>query len=365
MTDTEYMKLAIALAKKGCGWVNPNPMVGAIVVKNDKIIGQGYHKKYGTLHAERNALANCKTSPEGATLYVTLEPCCHYGKTPPCTDAIIASKIKRVVFGSYDSNPLVAGKSSKILVENGISVTAGMLQKECDALNPIFFYYIQNKRPYVMMKYAMTMDGKIATRTNKSQWITGTKARSQVHKDRHKFSAIMVGLGTVLADDPLLTCRNKNSKNPTRIVCDSHLKIPLTSKIVKTTDLAPTIIATTITDIQIHQPYIHAGCQILVVPQKNGYIDLSCLMNKLGEINIDSVLLEGGATLNWSALQSGIVNKIQTYIAPKIFGGTAKSPVMGIGIDFPNKAFKLTKPKIIRFDEDILLESEVIKCLQE
>lgn len=365
MTDIEYMNLAIKLAKKGCGWVNPNPMVGAVIVKDNRIIGIGYHAKYGKLHAERNALANCQVSPAGATIYVTLEPCCHYGKTPPCTDAILKSGIRRVVVGSSDPNPLVAGKGIETLRSHGIEVTENILKEKCDALNQSFFHYIQSGTPYVVMKYAMTLDGKIATSTGKSQWITSETARQRVHEDRHRYSAIMVGVGTVLTDDPMLTCRLKNGRNPLRIVCDTNLKTPLSSKLVTSTDIAGTLLATAVTNLERHRPYLEAGCNILVLPQKDGHIDLNCLMAKMGEIKVDSILLEGGGTLNWSALRSGVVNKVQAYIAPKLFGGNGKTPVAGLGVDQPDEAFQLSKPTITLVGQDILLESEVIGCLQE
>ncbi len=365
MEEMEYMRLAIQLARQGCGWVNPNPMVGAVIVKDGKIIGQGCHKKYGELHAERNALANCHTSTTGATLYVTLEPCCHYGRTPPCTEAIIESGIGRVVVGSYDPNPMVAGKGIAILRSHGIEVMEKAAKDECDKLNESFFYYIQSKTPYVVMKYAMTMDGKIATHTGKSQWITGSAARQRVHEDRHRYSALMVGAGTVLADDPMLTCRLENGRNPLRIICDTSLRTPLQAKVVLTTGIAPTLIATAVTDTNRHRPYLDAGCEIMVLPQKDNHIDLNSLMQRLGEKQIDSLLLEGGGTMNWSALQSGVVNKVQAYIAPKLFGGIGKTPVEGVGVDHPEGAFLLSKPVITQIDEDILLESEVIWCLQE
>ena len=365
MDEIEYMRLAIQLARQGCGWVNPNPMVGAVIVKDGKIIGQGYHKKYGEPHAERNALANCQTSTSGATLYVTLEPCCHHGRTPPCTEAIIESGISRVVVGSSDPNPLVAGKGIAILHSHGIEVIENVAKNECNRLNESFFHYIQSRTPYVVMKYAMTMDGKIATGTGKSQWITGSAARRRVHEDRHRYSAIMAGVGTVLTDDPMLTCRLENSRNPLRIICDTSLRTPLQAKIVTTNDTAPTLIATAVTDTNRHQPYLNAGCEIMVLPQKDNHIDLNSLMQRLGEKQIDSLLLEGGGTLNWSALQSGIVNKVQAYVAPKLFGGSGKTPVEGVGVDHPGKAFLLDKPVITRVGEDILLESEVIRCIQE
>lgn len=360
MNDTEYMRLAIQLARQGCGWVNPNPMVGAVVVKDGSIIGQGWHERVGEPHAERNALANCQTSTSGATLYVTLEPCCHHGRTPPCTEAILERGIKRVVVGSTDSNPLVAGKGIAFLRSYGIEVIEGTAKGECDKLNESFFHYIQNRTPYVVMKYAMTMDGKIATHSGKSQWITGSAARQRVHEDRHRYSAIMAGIGTVLIDDPMLTCRLEHSRNPLRIICDTRLRTPLQAKIVTTAYTAPTLIATAIADTNRHQPYLDAGCEIMVLPQKDNHIDLNSLMLRLGENQIDSLLLEGGSALNWSAMQSGIVNKLQAYIAPKLFGGSAKTPIEGLGVYYPDEAFLLSKPVITQLGEDILLESEVI-----
>lgn len=361
MTDNEYMKFALHLAQKGCGFVNPNPMVGAVIVKNEAIIGQGWHEKYGLLHAERNALASCKESPKGATIYITLEPCCHYGKTPPCTEAIIKSGISRVVIGSADPNPLVAGKGAQALRHHGIEVIENVLKQECDKLNEVFFHYITTGLPLVVMKYAMTQDGKIATSTGKSKWITGELARQKVQQDRHRYSAIMVGVGTVLMDNPLLTCRIDKGRNPIRIVCDTNLKTPLTSQIVATASNIPTIIATCCEDTQKHKPYLDASCRVLVVPRKEKYIDLNLLLKKLGEEKIDSILLEGGGTLNWSALVNGIVNKIQVYIAPKLFGGiTAKTPVAGVGVEDPNNAFFLKNSTITQLGEDILIESEVV-----
>lgn len=362
MTDEYYMARAIELAKKGMGFVNPNPMVGAVVVKNGKIIGEGWHEKYGELHAERNALANCTESPNGATIYVTLEPCCHYGKTPPCTEAIIENGIKRVVIGSDDCNPLVEGKSKKLLRDKGIEVTEHVLKDECDALNEPFFWFISHSRPFVVLKYAMTADGKIATRTGLSKWITSEEARKRVHHDRHRYAAVMVGTGTVLKDDPLLTCRLKNGRNPIRIVCDTNLRTPLSSRIVCTANEVRTIIATSCTDKEKQAPYIQSGCEILEVSAENGHVSLTELMRLLGEQKIDSVLLEGGAALNWSALQSGIVNKVQTYIAPKIFGGdAAKTPVGGLGAESPSQAFELRLRSVERIGADILAESDVIR----
>ncbi|MCI5853047.1 MAG: bifunctional diaminohydroxyphosphoribosylaminopyrimidine deaminase/5-amino-6-(5-phosphoribosylamino)uracil reductase RibD, partial [Firmicutes bacterium] len=243
MINSDYMKLAIQLALQGTGHTSPNPLVGAVIVKDDQIIGQGYHARYGDLHAERAALAACTQSPEGATIYVTLEPCCHHGKQPPCTEAILESGIKHVIIGSRDPNPLVSGKGSRILREHGIEVTEDFMREECDAINAIFFHYIQTGMPYVTLKYAMTMDGRIATRTGASRWITGEKARENVHKDRNRHAAILAGIGTVLTDDPLLNCRIDGGKDPVRVICDTSLRIPLDSQIVHTAKEIPTIIA--------------------------------------------------------------------------------------------------------------------------
>ena len=364
MTDQEYMLRAIQLAKKGEGWTNPNPMVGAVIVKDGRIIGEGYHKKCGELHAERNAIASLTESAEGATIYVTLEPCCHYGKTPPCTEAIIEQKIKKVVIGSRDPNPKVAGK-----------VVQDFMREECDCLNPVFFHYITTKTPYVVMKYAMTLDGKIATKTGASKWITGEPARQEVQHMRHRYMGIMAGIGTVLADDPMLTCRLKgteNGANPVRIICDSTLRTPLESQIVRSAKEIPTILATCNRQEAMHMPYIEAGCKILVTPEKDGHVDLSDLMRQLGQLGIDSVILEGGGTLNWSALQAGIVQKVQAYVAPKLFGGTeAKTPVEGQGFQTPADAVELTRTKITALGLDWLIEGYPVEnrrnmgCLQE
>ena len=336
MKDSEYMELALMLAKNGLGWTAPNPMVGAVLVKDGEIIGQGWHEKCGEPHAERNALANCKKSPQGATLYVTLEPCCHQGRQPPCVDAILEAGIRRVVVGSADPNPLVAGKGIR------------------------FFHYIQTKRPFVVMKYAMTMDGKIATYTGASKWITSETARAHVQEQRHKYTAIMVGVGTVLADNPMLNCRMEGRKNPIRIICDTHLRTPLDTKIVATAKEIQTILATCCADRKKQEAYLAAGCQILQVNEKNGHVDLQELMQKLGEQEIDSILIEGGGTLHWTALEEGIVQKVQAYIAPKLFGGrTAKTPIEGQGVATPAEAFYLKNSKIIPLGEDFLIESEV------
>lgn len=360
MNDTDYMRMAIDLARKGEGWTSPNPMVGAVIVKEGRIIGRGYHQRYGEFHAERNALASCTESPKEALMYVTLEPCCHHGKQPPCVDAILESGISHVIVGSSDPNPLVSGQGIRILREHGVQVTEGFMKEECDRLNPIFFHYIQTKRPYVVMKYAMTMDGKIAAYTGASKWITGETAREHVQTQRHRFRGIMAGVGTVLADDPLLTCRMPGGRNPIRIICDSRLRTPLSSQIVKTAKEIPTYLATCCPDPEKQIPYIQKGCHILTTPEKDGRVDLQELMKILGREKIDSILLEGGGALNWSALKSGIVQKVQAYIAPKLFGGkNAKTPIGGTGFPEPSDSVLLKNSVITPLGEDFLIESEV------
>ena len=377
MTDQEYMLRAIQLAKKGEGWTNPNPMVGAVIVKDGRIIGEGYHKKCGELHAERNAIASLTESAEGATIYVTLEPCCHYGKTPPCTEAIIEQKIKKVVIGSRDPNPKVAGKGAQILRESGITVVQDFMREECDCLNPVFFHYITTKTPYVVMKYAMTLDGKIATKTGASTWITGEPARQEVQHMRHRYMGIMAGIGTVLADDPMLNVRVEGWKSPVRIVCDSSLRIPLDSQIVRSAKEYRTIVAYAgreeNEEITEKIERLQAkGVDTVCCPDEKGQIDLKKLMTYLGNEGIDSILLEGGGTLNDSALRAGIVKEVHCFIAPKLFGGkNSKTPVEGIGIGLPSEALKLKCTDICRIGEDIRIICQVCEkeqegpCLQE
>lgn len=362
MTDQEFMALALNLARKGAGWTSPNPMVGAVIVKDGQIIAQGYHARCGDLHAERAALAACQGDPAGATLYVTLEPCCHHGRQPPCTDAILEAGIARVVVGSGDPNPLVAGKGLEILRSHGVQVTEGVLAEECRALNDVFFHFIQTGRPYVVLKYAMTLDGKLAAYTGASQWITGEEARRHVHTQRGRFRSIMVGVDTVIADDPQLTCRLEGGRNPLRVVCDTNLRTPLAAQVVQTAREVPTYLATCVTQEGRLAPYRSLGVNILPVPREGGHVDLNSLMDLLGKMGVDSVLLEGGATLHWAAVQGGLVDKVQAYIAPKILGGQgAKSPVGGQGFPHPDQALQLKNPVLTRLGPDFLLESEVAK----
>ena len=357
----EYMRRALELARKGEGHTSPNPMVGCVVVKDGRIISEGYHEKYGEFHAERNALTRCTEDTAGADLYVTLEPCCHQGKTPPCTDIIIEKKIARVFVGSMDSNPLVAGKGVQILREHGIYVETGILEEECLKLNEVFYHYITTKTPFVVMKYAMTLDGKIACATGDSKWVTGEIARTQVHRMRGRYRGIMVGIGTVLADDPMLNCRVEGGVDPVRIICDSNLHIPLESQIVKTASEIETIVACSQESLEAERKQEkirklkEAGIQLIGTEGAHG-VNLVELMKKLGEQNIDSILLEGGGTLNASALEDGIVNKVYAYIAGKLIGGMdARSPVEGMGIDRMADAITLKDMEIERLGDDFCI----------
>ena len=378
MPKEKYMRRAIELAKKGSGHVNPNPLVGAVIVRDGEIIGEGYHECYGQLHAERNAIANAKkrgNSLEGSTIYVTLEPCCHYGKTPPCTEAIIEEKIARVVVGSDDPNPLVSGKGFQMLREKGIEVIPHFLKEECDAMNHVFFHYIRTGTPYVAMKYAMTMDGKIACYTGDSKWVTGEESRAHVQTLRNHYKGIMAGIGTVLADDPMLNCRIEGRRDPIRIIADSHLRIPMDSQLVRTAGQQPLIVACLPdADEEKAAQLQEKGVEVLRIPgvttaditeEQKEVISLPVLMKELGARKIDGILLEGGGQLNESALQAGIVDRIYCYIAPKIFGGAqAKTPVEGQGLTRAADAWQFNRIGMQEFGQDILLEYEKAQELQ-
>lgn len=377
MFEEKYMLRAIELAKKGMGAVNPNPLVGAVIVKDGMIIGEGYHARYGELHAERAAFKNLTEDAEGAEMYVTLEPCCHFGKQPPCTHAIVEHKIKKVYVGSDDPNEKVAGKGIAYLRANGVEVFTQQLKEECDKLNSIFFHYITTKTPYVMMKYAMTMDGKIATKTGASKWITNEASRLDVQRKRNEYMGIMVGIGTVLADNPMLNCRIEGGRNPVRIICDSKLRIPLDSNIVKTAGEIKTIVAAaTPTDrykdelLSKKKALEEKGINVILTKTSGdetglGRVNLNQLMQLLGEQGIDGIMLEGGADLNYSAINADIVQEVRVYIAPKIFGGKeAKTPVGGEGIEIVDmaKQYRLVETEMI--DNDIVLTYKKIPPIE-
>ena len=291
---------------------------------------------------------------------MTLEPCCHTGKQPPCTEAVLASGVKRVIVGCTDPNPVVAGRGIRLLREKGLEVVAGVLRGECERQNEVFFHFMRTKLPFTVLKYAMTLDGKTATVSGKSQWITGEAARKRVHEDRGRYMAILTGVSTVLADNPQLTCRIPGGKNPIRVIADTKLRTPLSSTVVQTARETPTWIVTAVSDAGRKKAYEDAGCRVLSVPAKEGELDLQAMMQRLGEEKVDSVMVESGGTLAWSFLKAGLVNRVQAYIAPKIFGGAgAPTPVRGTGVDAPPEAFLLKKPEAVWLGEDLLLEYEV------
>lgn len=363
--DEFYMKRALELSLKGIGKTSPNPLVGAVIVKNGKIIGEGYHECYGGPHAEVNAINNATEDVEGSTIYVTLEPCSHVGKTPPCADLLVSNKISKAVIAMIDPNPKVSGKGIEILRQNGIETITGILEEEAKKTNEVFIKYILEKRPFCILKTAMTLDGKIATKLGESMWITNEKSRYFVHELRNRVSGIMVGINTVINDNPSLTTRlNEGGIDATRIIIDSSLKIPLNSKVLNLNSTKKTIIATTekadgdkrkqLSDID--------NVEVLIVPQKNSHVDLVSLFDCLGKRGIDSIMVEGGSELNFSVLKEGLADKVVTFIAPKILGGgESKTPVSGAGFEHLNDAVVLEDINIKTFDEDIMIEAYVRK----
>lgn len=360
MTQKEqYMQMAIDIAKTAMGKTSPNPLVGCVIVKDGKVIQKACHEKYGEFHAERNALTRCKEDVTGAELYVTLEPCCHYGKTPPCTEIIIEKKIKKVYVGSMDSNPLVSGKGVSILREHGIEVECGILEEECNKMNEIFFHFIENKTPFVAAKYAMTLDGKIAAYTGDSKWVTNEKSRRYVQELRKQYSGIMVGINTVLADDPMLNCRIEDGVNPVRIILDSNLRIPDDCNIVSTADNIKTIVACAENPPEQRVKELEEK-NIHIIRTRGTKVNLRELMVELGKLKIDSVLIEGGGMVNAAAFEEGIVNKVYAFVAPKIImGKDAKSPVSGKGIELMRDALQIKDITTEMMGDDILIKGYV------
>ena len=360
MSAEEYMKLALGLARRGLGWTSPNPIVGAVLVKDNLIIGRGYHRRFGDNHAEVNALQNTTADPAGATLYVTLEPCCHHGKTPPCVDTIIRNQVERVIIGTLDPNPEVNGKGVKILNENGIETSVGVLEEECRELNETHFKYMTTGLPLVTLKFAQTLDGRIATASGDSRWISSEKFQKLAHRLRSINDAVLVGINTVLADDPQLTVRLVKGRNPTRIILDSKLRTPLKSKIVRTCDAAPVIIVTTKgSDSQKAARLRRLGIEVLEVPSGvSGDIDLKHLLQALGERKISSLLVEGGAKVITSFLSHKLADRVVVAIAPKILGKGIDA-VGELNITQLSQALKLNFQKTSRAGDDVVIEAKV------
>lgn len=389
--DARFMRRAIELAWRGWGWTNPNPLVGCVLVRDGRIIGEGWHEKCGQAHAERNALADCahraadgaadaqrvdaddapagdpaRGHARGATAYVTLEPCCHTGKQPPCTEALIAAGVARVVVGSRDPNPLVAGKGSAQLREAGIRVNEDALRDECDELNPVFFRFISRKTPYVVAKWAMSADGKIACASGDARWVSGPESRRDTHELRHRLAAIAVGINTVIADDPLLTCRRegKPGNQPLRVTLDSRLRIPEDCALVRSCAQgeAPLAVATCAdvddpaTDAGAKAQRLRAlGVEVLRVPQDDaGRIAIRPLLHALGEKGIDSLLVEGGSGIHGAFFDEGAVDEAVVYLAPKVVGGAgAPGPVAGAGAARMAEAAVLGRPRAHALGDDL------------
>ncbi|MDI6776850.1 MAG: bifunctional diaminohydroxyphosphoribosylaminopyrimidine deaminase/5-amino-6-(5-phosphoribosylamino)uracil reductase RibD [Syntrophales bacterium] len=361
MTDKFYMRRALRLARRGEKWVSPNPMVGAVIVKEDRIIGEGYHERFGGNHAEINAIRNASEAIEDATLYVTLEPCNHYGRTPPCVETLIACKPVRVVIGTSDPNPLVTGKGIEALKNHGIETTLGILEKECKQLNERFFKFIKTRIPFVTLKFAQSLDGRIAGSTGDSRWISSTASLRFAHTLRSIHDGILVGIGTVLQDDPDLTVRLVRGRNPVRIVVDSHLRIPLKARVLKNQEIAKTIIATTCqASFKKRARLEEMGIEILPVAQDNDCrINLKKLLTELGKRNVSSILVEGGAEIITSTLKEELADRVIIVIAPKIIGKGIEA-VGDLGSKITADAFRLSYKKVSRKGDDIIIELQVV-----
>lgn len=358
-SDERYMWMALDLARKGCGKTNPNPMVGAVLVKDGEVVGTGFHHRAGEPHAEVIALKEAGEKARGATLYTNLEPCSHFGRTPPCTEALIEAGIRKVVMATTDPNPLVAGNGAAMLKQAGIKVKHGVLEEKAKRLNEVFFKYILSGTPFVVAKTAMTMDGKIATATGKSRWISGKKSRLFVHRLRSMCDGIMVGINTVLQDNPRLDVRleGEEESNPIRIIVDSEAKLPLDAIVVKTAPQHKTILATTARAAGQKLASLRSrGVEVLVLPAQNEKVDLRALMHALGQQEISILLVEGGGTLNYSLLEQNLIDKLYCFIAPLLFGGRgAPTPLEGAGIMEPEQAWVVENMEIKQLENDLLI----------
>ncbi|EFK05607.1 riboflavin biosynthesis protein RibD [delta proteobacterium NaphS2] len=358
--DTHFMKLAVKEARKGLGRTSPNPAVGAVIVKEGRVVASGFHKQAGMPHAEVEAFRKVGNRAPGATLYVTLEPCNHHGKTPPCTELILKSGVKRVVVGMRDPNPLVTGGGCDYLEKKGLEVVTGILEDECIRLNEAFTKFITTGRPFVIAKSAITLDGWTATSAHHSQWITNEKSRHFVHRLRDRVDAVLMGIGTVLADDPAMTARlgAKKGKDPTRIVVDTNFRTPAGAKVMKHDSTAPTIIATSVEGNRSRpdRGKHPKGVETLVCPKQGDKLDLNWLMDKLGEMSITSILVEGGSMILGAMIRAQLIDKFYVFIAPKILGGGDGIPMAaGAGPKTMDDSLGLKDTSVRRFGDDVLI----------
>ena len=352
MSDQRFMEQALTLAEKGEGTVNPNPLVGALVVKGGEIVGQGYHQIFGGPHAEVFALAEAGAKARGATLYVNLEPCSHHGKTPPCTDRILQAGIQRVVIATHDPNPLTHGRGVARLEQAGLEITEGVLEKPAQRMNEIFFKFITTGLPFIQLKLATTLDGKIATRAGDSKWISGEAARTETHRLRRRFASVLVGAETVIADDPELTVRHVAGRNPIRIVLDGRGRIPIEARLLR--QPGRTIVVTASMQQEKEKRLIDAGTEVWHLDNRER-VNLSVLLERLGEEAIDSVLVEGGGETAASFLEADLVDKVSFFIAPLILGGQNAAPAVGgEGVAKIADGIPLTDVDVTQVGEDTL-----------
>jgi diaminohydroxyphosphoribosylaminopyrimidine deaminase / 5-amino-6-(5-phosphoribosylamino)uracil reductase len=364
--DQRYMDQALRLAARATGRTRPNPVVGCIIVSNNKIVGRGFHPKAGDPHAEVFALTEAGEQARGGTAYVTLEPCSHTGRTPPCSQALIKAGVSRVVAAMTDPNPQVSGKGMKMLAEAGIETKVGVREKEAQALNRPFITWITQGRPMVTLKMAASLDGKTATRTGESQWITGPDARRRVQAMRNRHDVVMVGIGTVLADNPRLNCRMAGGRDPIRLVVDSRLRIPPQATIFNSSTTAPLMVATLEgSDSKSVKKLENQGVDVILCPENGtGQVDLPGLMQQLGQREITSVLSEAGGILSDGLLNAGVVDRLALFLAPKLIGGQeAPGLLKGLGIDRLDQAQKIGDMTFTQVGDDILLEGNLLRCL--
>jgi diaminohydroxyphosphoribosylaminopyrimidine deaminase/5-amino-6-(5-phosphoribosylamino)uracil reductase len=355
--DWPWMQRALELAEQGRGRVEPNPLVGAVVVRDGRVVGEGWHTYYGGPHAEVNALAAAGEAARGATLYVTLEPCCHHGKTPPCTDAILRAGVGRVVAAMTDPFPPVAGQGAALLRAAGLAVELGLGEAEARRLNAPYLKLLATGRPYVRAKWAMTLDGKIATRTGDSKWISNAASRRWVHALRGRMDAILVGIGTVLADDPQLTARPPGPRTPARIVLDHRGRLPADSYLARTAREVPVIVVTGATVPDDRAGALRAlGCEVLRLPETDDRAGVLALLDELGRRRMTNLLVEGGSAVLGSLVDARALDEVHVFIAPRLAGGVAaRTPVAGAGVDRIDEALALTSWQVEQVDGDVLI----------
>lgn len=365
--DEYWMKQALRLAEKGRGHTSPNPMVGAVLIKGDKVVGKGYHRRAGEAHAEAIALREAGQEAKGATLYINLEPCSHFGRTPPCAPALIEAGVVRVVVGTEDPNPLIKGKGLEMLRNAGIEVTVGVCGDVSRRLNEAFFKYIQTKEPFVILKIAATLDGKIATKHGESKWITGEPSRRFVHQLRSRVDGLLVGIGTILKDDPLLTARIRGGRTPFRVILDSCLRMPEKAKVIEEGPEKTILVTTELALKEKIDFFAKKGVNVLVLDSLGRKVNLKSLLKTLGEMEMTSLMVEGGSAINGSFLAQGLVDKIYLFLSPKFLGGGGALGIFGgEGVERLSDAVSLDRMNIKRIGEDLLIEGYPKKiCSQE